>query len=314
MRAAAIMACAIGAIGCVRSPEMRAEGWWSARTAHIALQTDGGEDAAAASAASLEELHHALTLVFYRCAYGAEDDVVEVTVLSHDDEYDALYPHTAGVSLSGSDGIVVTAPRIVLRGSASVRTDEVFAHELTHAFVRACFPDAPAWLHEGLASVFETIDRQDASVIVGEPAYGLTSDAYANVGWDGHRYLRIVPTRHLLAPSALMALSAMELYAPHGDERRSAAQARVGHYASAWALVHMLALGPDPDLRERFLRYLAALSAGSQTRTEAFEEAFGGVDLDLSFERYVHGTHFSGLEHAWTSADAAPTLAALSTA
>ena len=46
MRAAAIMACAIGAIGCVRSPEMRAEGWWSARTAHIALQTDGGEEGA----------------------------------------------------------------------------------------------------------------------------------------------------------------------------------------------------------------------------------------------------------------------------
>lgn len=54
-------------------------------------------------------------------------------------------------------GTIAIPPRIVVRGSHTRGMAQVVTHELTHRLVAACLPDAPVWLHEGLAMYFETI-------------------------------------------------------------------------------------------------------------------------------------------------------------
>src|SRR6185369_5479734 len=51
----AVALAALSSGACVRSPAARAEGWWSAHTAHIALETDAGRDTAVRAARDLED-------------------------------------------------------------------------------------------------------------------------------------------------------------------------------------------------------------------------------------------------------------------
>src|SRR5262249_34708950 len=75
--------------GCVRSIDARADDWWSARTEHIRLESDAGSETTEATAVRLEQLHRALSLVFYHCGR-ADHDVVDVTYLSRDEEFAEL--------------------------------------------------------------------------------------------------------------------------------------------------------------------------------------------------------------------------------
>jgi hypothetical protein len=121
---------------------MRAEGWWSARTAHVHLFSDGGRDEAIAAARRLEALHDDVAAAFYRCGPVGGEEVIEVTVLSHDDEYDEIRNGTRGFALGPVSALVSFPGRIVLPGS-SLEGDgraQVFAHEMTHLRVSACFP------------------------------------------------------------------------------------------------------------------------------------------------------------------------------
>lgn len=304
---AALTACLLLAVatstsaGCVRSVEARGERWWEARTEHVHLETDTGRERAAEAAEQLEDLHRALTLAFYRCAE-RDQSAIEVTLLSREDEYLELAPDTAGVYLHGTDGVLVLPPRVL---TADVGLDErtaVFAHELTHRFVRACFPNAPVWLHEGLAKVFETVRIRFGRVVVGRPAYRFTDSPYTELRWEDGATQAYFPRSALPDATTLVSMPRAAFYSGAlrmlpGDTHVSV---RTANYAAGWALVHLLAMGPDPALRSRFRAYLGSLEASPEPRAGTFAAAFAGVDLDRRLAAYAQAGRFASTTRPWS--------------
>jgi hypothetical protein len=299
--------------GCVRSPAARAENWWSARTAHVHLQSDTGRARTTEAAAQLEALEQALDAAFYHCG-APSDRVVEATLLANDDEYEALAGSSAGHFTRARDGAAPQSDRMIvrdsaLRGPGGVQT---FAHELTHAMVDACFPQAPTWLHEGLASVFETVRVVDGNVLTGTPPYRISSSAYFDLIWlDGVAVLE-VPRPQMAVPSALVILSHGDFHSEETDSLHGAGARRAGNYAGAWALVHMLALGQDADLRARFRRYLDTLSGALDGDAMPLGIAFAGIDLDARLDAYLATGAAGRSRRAFASVAAPPAIEPMS--
>jgi hypothetical protein len=300
-------ALAVLASGCTRSFEARAQNWYDARTPHVHLQTDGGERRAREAAAQFETLHRALEVVFFHCATG-DLDPVEVTLLSNDDEYDAVASaDTAGVFLHDVDGLAPLPPRVVIRVAAlDLGGQQVFMHELTHRFVDACFTMAPTWLHEGLASVFETVTVRSGRVLFGQPRYRVNDTPYSDLFLENGSYVYELPSSLVPVPSAVRALSSASFYTPERSaDGHSSGSVRSGNYAGAWALAYYLALGPDAAMRERFIRYLSTISSGSEDQENAFEVEFYGTSLDRAVPSYVRAGHFRALSRPLPDAVAA---------
>jgi hypothetical protein len=304
----------LGASGCVRSVEARGQNWWSARTAHVHLETDTGRERAIALAVRLERQVQVIRSAFYRCALD-DRQPVEVTVLAREDEADSLLrdEEIAGRSMGPVDGLLALPPRLLFADYA-IRNDgegrRLLSHEITHHFVDACFHDAPTWLHEGLATVFETAYVAGENVVIGRAPYRVTQGAMT---WrDSTPGLEVVtvPRFFVLPPSILVGLTSERFYHPvtvglqSGVHVLGAATARQGNYASAFALVHYLALGPDPVVRTRFVAYLSALSQGTATSEAAFAETLGAADLDARVDAYAAEGHFGVTRRPLLSSDA----------
>lgn len=285
-------------VGCVRSIPDRGLGWSRATTEHIEVEVDAGGEQAARTARDLEELHRALTIAFYRCGSAAQGRIA-VTVLSRGDEFDEIVgTDMRGRALRRIDGLVALPRRIVIdRASVDDFTiRRVLAHELTHLLVSVCFASAPPWLHEGLAETFETVYREEDQVIVGAPSMAFTESAYFSRVFDGPTEVRRVPLRYYVPPSTLVPMRS-SFYAREGEHGDSIVS---GRYASAWALVHMLALGPDATLRARFVSYLDALHRGTDRERTAFDVSFHEVDLDRAVLGYIGDRRHARITRPWS--------------
>lgn len=292
-------------VGCVRTAAMRTEGWWRARTAHVVLTADLGEGGTREAAAIVERTHQALEHAFYHC--GHDEGVAEVTLFAHDEDYLALEGEgTRGRTLRGVSGMVALPRRIVVR-HAILEPHVVagtLAHELTHDRVAACFPDAPRWLHEGLATVFETIYLEDGHVIVGAPPYRFADRGMFDREDAGGVETLVVPSQLFVPPSALVRMDADAFYAED-----DAVQA--GHYASAWLLTHYLALGPDAGMRAAFLHYLDAMAAGREREAVAFELSFDVHALDRAATSYRTQRRYQRVARPFVGAETEVALEAI---
>jgi hypothetical protein len=277
--------------GCIRSVADRGTGWWRVTSDHVRLSTDVDHDRAITAGWAFEDLYRALEQVFPRCDAPPITERVDVTMFAHGDEYDRVSPaHTSGFFRAAQPGILGTEPTLVIRathrvyGAASGYTEvsgggytQIYAHELTHRFVARCYPDAPPWLHEGMAKYFETLRVGGSDVIVGVAPYRVAASGRASSTFHaGGIDITGIGRDHLRAPSELFALAPGEFYA---DARRS------DDYAGAWALVHFLMLGPDHSIRDRFTQYLAAMpQAGGDVRRPS--SPLAGLVLDDAVTRY----------------------------
>jgi len=57
-------------------------------------------------------------------------------------------------------------------GPQAAKDTQLFVHELTHGAVAICFPGGRPWLHQGMASLYETARIDGGELILGMPAYG----------------------------------------------------------------------------------------------------------------------------------------------
>jgi len=131
-------------------------------------------------------------------------------------------------------------------------------HELVHPFVRANFPRCPAWLNEGLGSLFEQSAEHEGHI------RGLTNWRLAGLQ-DAIRAGEVPSFR------ALTATSSDEFYA----------EDRGTHYAQARYLLYFL---QEQGLLVRYFREVRAASPVDPTGYETLKRVLGEKDM-AGFQR-----------------------------
>lgn len=122
-------------------------------------------------------------------------------------------------------------------------------HEMTHPLMRADFPEAPAWLFEGLGSLYEQCAVEEQGL------RGL-------VNWRLPGLLKAARERRLVPLEKLLAMSAGEFYGPNAGL----------HYAQARYLLMYL---QDLGLLERFYRDFRDGFAADRTGRLQLERLLG---------------------------------------
>ena len=143
-------------------------------------------------------------------------------------------------------------------------------HEYSHALVANTLGPLPAWVSEGLAEVYETMEQQRG----GRSALLGRAQAY-HLGLLNRSTL--IPIRDLTAVD-------------HQSSMYNEGTRRGVFYAQSWALVHYLTFG-DPARTKQFRQFLAGVRAGGDTKT-LFADAFG-ADTVLDRELFDYVRRFS---------------------
>ncbi|HEV2766018.1 MAG TPA: hypothetical protein VGV38_23740 [Pyrinomonadaceae bacterium] len=133
-------------------------------------------------------------------------------------------------------------------------------HEIVHPFVEADFPACPAWLNEGLGSLYEQCGEADGRI------RGFTN-------WRLPGLQRAVRARMVLSFKALTATSSSAFY---GDSRGT-------NYAQARYLCYYL---QERDLLARFYREFRARHAEDPTGYKVLQEVLGETDMDAFQKRW----------------------------
>jgi hypothetical protein len=142
-------------------------------------------------------------------------------------------------------------------------------HEIVHPYVEANFPDAPAWLNEGLGSLYEQSSERDGHII------GLTN-------WRLPGLQGAIRAGNALPFSALCATSSDEFY---GDDSGL-------HYAQARYLLYYL---QEHGLLVRFYREFFESRASDPTGYRTLVRVLGERDMrafQRRWERWVLGLRF----------------------
>ncbi|UJR82591.1 Hypothetical protein I5071_46560 [Sandaracinus amylolyticus] len=289
-RSLLVLALFVAASGCVRGPAARGNDWHTITTAHVRLTSDANVERAVEHAWLLEDFHLALAHWFPDCARG--DDTTEVVILARDGEYDEIAPRESlGFFADGSyDSPYAVPARVVISAPAARENSlpDLFVHELTHRFVATCYPEAPPWLHEGLAEFFETMRVEDDSIVLGTARFRIRDVQHTFMFRSHGRTYADVPPERVPSATELVAMTPSAFYDPTGHGTGDGS--RFGNYVGAWALVHMMRLGTDLELRARFREYLGALELGLVDEREAFARAFEDFPLDIMLEGHMWAT------------------------
>jgi len=179
---------------------------------------------------------------------------------------DDRLPNTGGVYIPGRN---VLAAFVEDQGRDALR--RTLQHEAFHQFADATLgPDAPVWLNEGIAQLFEEGIWTGQRFIVEQVPQRRLRQLSADLDRG-----RLVPFDEFLATDHKAWARNMR------DRERGSSQ-----YNQAWAMVHFLvyAAGPDgqPLYRKRFFDMLRRIKAGQDPRS-AFETSFS--DNYAGFQR-----------------------------
>lgn len=267
--------------GCARPPlALPSEGgrsWHEVTTPHFVLQTNVDLEEAQKIVGDFERVYWAMD----RVAFGVGQSL---QLRTHVVVFDGLsdlrplgYEWANGIFKFDAVGLTDDPPVLLLPGETRTRQAwrELFQHELAHRFVHHHYPSAPAWLNEGLAEYFSTLEVEDEHIQFG--TY-LSRQSFAEVwGWgltEGNVYA-LVPRSEVPTLQRLRQLDYPAFYGEGlGSSKDAIEKHRRLHYASAWAAIH--ALRSLPDGSARFERYLAALRGG-HAEDVAFWNAFGDL-------------------------------------
>ena len=225
----------------------------------------------------------------------APDFETEVVCFQGEDELrEFLPPPLDGLYVKSSPNDLEALPRISLYGGISPRNQLVIAHELTHRFNHVALGSMPVWLNEGLAGYYSTIRGTVDAPVVGEldPDNGYASGSVWSRPNDVVFQGTALEISRLPKASTLMRLDPRHFYGVLRLDRAPSSAAELEtarHYATAWALVHMLMRGPSSPHGDRFRGALQTLKPGENLGT-AFKVAFDDVDptaLDRDFDAYL---------------------------
>ncbi|MEZ4299981.1 MAG: hypothetical protein R3B70_33845 [Polyangiaceae bacterium] len=273
--AALLPACRVSPTGKFLGVSVGEQRWHIVQTPHFTLRIEAIKAEAQAVAVELESSYQLLADLGFPMDKdpGLHSGVV---IFRTQEEYERVGPAgSSGYFASGFGPWDAFGSTFVCYGGISQSTRRVVLHELTHRFVHYVFPQAPIWLHEGLAQYYETVVLRDGKAELGLGPRRLTRTADAS-----SLSVDLLPDT-----SALMAMDAQAFYAARSvpkeasdtDVGEEAARKQGHNYASAWALVQGLKNGAPRDA-EQLQAWLEKMAAGKPAQA-AFDEAFAGRDL-----------------------------------
>jgi hypothetical protein len=254
-----------------------------ARTDTIHLTTDSTGRDAYRMLRAMETDRRALVETFFPCALRQHEGPIDVVALVEPRSFHRFVPDgfagVGGVHMSHAQRVVPRPPTLALRWQSSpTAVRSIFRHELTHRLIARCMPQAPAWLHEGLAELLSTAEVTDRELSLGVPPY-FFDDLGGRVGRVGAFLTRYVPRERLLSLDALRALPPDGIWVGDDPDQTAA------HYASAWALVSVLVTGPQ-ELRRGFVDYRQALSLGVEERM-AWQQHLADLPVAEHYARFI---------------------------
>lgn len=178
-----------------------------------------------------------------------------------------------GYFLNGEDANYIAMT--LAHGEAAYPT---ILHEYTHALLAETLPNAPLWLHEGLAEIYSTYtERSDGRTAI--------------IGTPPAHHIKELQTGQLLPIEQLLSADASSSLYNEGERRGM-------FYAESWALVHYLLLG-TPDRKAQVTEYLRLLDESAPV-AEAIRQAFRREPkaLEADLREYARLFSLNGFEVA----------------
>jgi Flp pilus assembly protein TadD len=218
--------------------------WTVAASTHFRVYSQAGEQPARSTLQWFEQLR-----TFFQRTGFALDSRPPVRIIGFRSQKDyeqyRLRPAADAyyVGTESSDCIVVPSLQANQAGVA--------AHEYAHLALHANGIELPAWLSEGLAEYFSTLQISERNTKLG-----------------GDLPMRSQTLQH----SAWISLP--QLLAATNDSRAAEKRADAGlFYAQSWALTEMLIL--SPAYKTRFPQFLSELSAKASSQADALTAVYG---------------------------------------
>ena len=242
------------------------DGWRSVRTNHLFVIGNADAENLRRVAVWLEFFHGAFARLVSRSVI---DSSIQTTVIVFRDDasftpfkpiYQGRPANIAGFFLPGND-----VNYIALSLDSGGDPYGTAFHEYVHLHVKDNIPNAPLWLNEGLAELYESLEFSGGDALIGGPHHG-----YVNL----LRQVELLPLKTLfsIGPDS-----------PHYNE-----QDKVGiFYGESWALVHYLMLG-DRARQDQFKQFIQRVGRGDDA-AKAIESAYGITldTLEAELQSYV---------------------------
>lgn len=280
MQVLALLAAALS-LGCkvfaptLSAPERWGFVWREAVTEHVVVATDVDEEKARAVAVVAETRIQALRRVAFR-GIALPPRWLRIVCFSRSEDFRRAGPAMAeGVFEAGLPNDIEDEPTVLLRCRD---TEAPLTHEIVHALVARAIPFAPRWLHEGLATYYETMELRDGAVHVGGPV-GMGSLARLLASASGAPDVR-----------DLVGRQAEEFY-PTGFSFPFVNEARTfANYRGSWALAGVLL--ETPEYRDHVDRLF--WHGPAEPGKRIYDTIFAGLDpvkLEAEYRAYLDADH-----------------------
>jgi hypothetical protein len=239
-------------VGCAHGPGAT---WRSLGSQHLELITDESSESARQT---LDECEAAAQRLSEVVGLGAPSQRLRIVLFEHQEAFHEIVPRqiTEGEFRHGMHDHVPTM--VLYSGGSIVDLLHTVQHELVHWLINHALPRVPAWLHEGLASYYQTAERD---VDTGELTLGASAAQLAVSSWPPVSELIGADPEHFYGPAIRANYSASwglvyTLLATHADAFHKLVDGLSARqpFEDAWASAGLDADALDKEERELFLR------------------------------------------------------------
>lgn len=246
--------------------------WLRADTESFIIYSESDEKSLREFAENLQRFDTALRLLF-KVQTPGEESKLPIYLVPTANDVAELATGSRSASIAGfyrqdRDGSFAMSFRQNSGGGGIAGTSasqQVLFHEYSHHFMKRHLPAAfPAWLIEGFAEYYSTVDfDKQGRALIGQPVY---RRAYGLLQMPKIRAERLLSEK----PSAMRNSGQIDVY-----------------YGRAWILTHMLFHSPARG--DQINAYTNAINAGTDPERAA-SDAFGDLSLlDKDLNRYLQG-------------------------
>jgi len=258
------------------APSSASAKWTRFSSAHFVFIGDASERSMRSIAQRLEQFRDVAGRVLSDGVVASPAPTI-VIAFENDKSFTPFKPVFQGRTVSAAGYFVGMEDLNYIAVNAEQDSDAfgLIFHEYAHFLTANAYGPTPAWVSEGLAEFYQTLD------ITGE-----TSATLGNPSLQNLQLLRA--TTSLLSVAELIAVE-------HDSPLYNENDRRGLFYAESWALAHYLTLG-SPARQGQLQKYLSAMRSGTSAAA-AFQGAFGDTKtLDLELRQYVRGSVFNVLK------------------